>query len=220
VKIASSCVMFLCFSRYKTVLLPMLAILHHSESESVMPRAVRNFVLRRLLACITAVASYTDYEANSKIDNLYIYNPRAGGQDAYVSPRSLERASFVVKARDTIDSESLIASLTGAIGEAASRDMQAFVEYQDQLPSWESIIAEPKKAKLPTSAGACAVLVFGAIAKIEKTNIAKFMEYLARMDTEWQACFCIQVSKNQQKQMIAFSSKAFADWTERNADVI
>jgi hypothetical protein len=98
--------------------------------------------------------------------------------------------------------------------------MQAYVEYQDQLPTWESIIKAPKTADVPTSAGACAVLVFGAITKIDKQNIAPFMEYLERFEPEWQACFCINIAKNPQKQSVAFSAKAFADWVQQNQDLL
>lgn len=163
-----------------------------------------------------ALASYTD-EAQG--DNPYIYNPKKV-QTAFVSPRSLERVSNIVRVRGKLDADSLIAAMTGAFGEAASRDMQAYVEYQDQLPIWESIIKNPKTADVPTSAGACAVLVFGAIAKIAKDTMTPFMHYLERFEPEWQACFAINVAKSPTKQSIAFSSQAFADWVTKNEDLL
>jgi len=163
-----------------------------------------------------ALASYTD---EGQEGNPYIFNPKKV-QTAFVSPRSLERASHILKSRDKLDHETQIAALTGAIGEAGARDMQAYVEYQDQLPTWESIIKSPKTADVPTSAGACAVLVFGAITKVDKQNISAFMEYLERFDAEWQACFCINIAKNPQKQSVAFASKAFADWVQQNQDLL
>ena len=163
-----------------------------------------------------ALASYTD---EGQDGNPYIFNPKKV-QTAFVSPRSLERASHILKSRDKLDQETQIAALTGAIGEAGARDMQAYVEYQDQLPTWESIIKSPKTADVPTSAGACAVLVFGAIAKVDKQNISPFMEYLDRLHEEWQACFCINIAKNPDKQTVAFTSKAFADWVQKNQDLL
>lgn len=163
-----------------------------------------------------ALASYTD---ESQKDNPYIYNPKKV-QTAFVSPRSLERASHIVRVRDKIDADTLIAAMMGAVGESAARDMQAYVEYQDQLPLWDSIIKNPKTAHVPESAGACAVLVFGAIAKIDKTTMTPFMQYLERFEPEWQACFAINVAKNPSKQAIAFSSTAFADWVAKNEDLL
>lgn len=163
-----------------------------------------------------ALASYTD---STQSENPYIYNPKKV-QMAFVSPRSLERASNIVRVRDKIDEDTLIAAMSGAVGEAAARDIQAFVEYQDQLPTWENIIKNPKTADVPTSAGACAVLVFGAITKVDKATIAPFMQYMERFEPEWQACFAINVAKNPHKQSVAFSSPAFAEWVAKNEDLL
>jgi hypothetical protein len=163
-----------------------------------------------------AMASYTDAGQG---DNPYIYNPK-NSQKAFVSPRSLETASNIVRTRKDNDPETVIAALTGAIGESAARDMQAYIEFSDQLPTWESTIQHPKTTSIPTSAGACAIVVFGAIARVDKTTIAPFMEYLERFDAEWQAVFAINIAKTPSKQSIAFSCKAFADWVAKNHDLL
>jgi hypothetical protein len=119
-----------------------------------------------------------------------------------------------------LDTDTVIAALTGAIGEAGARDMQAFVEFSDQLPTWESTIRQPKDAPVPSSPGACAIVVFGAIAKVTKDTIAPFMEYLQRFEPEWQAVFAINIAKTPSKQAIAFSSKAFAEWVAKNQDLL
>jgi len=110
--------------------------------------------------------------------------------------------------------------MSGAVGESASRDMQAYIEFSDQLPTWESVLAEPKTAKVPDGAGACAILIFGAIAKIDKGTISPFMTYLERFEPEWQACFAINIAKSPSKQSIAFSSAKFADWVQKNEDLL
>jgi hypothetical protein len=163
-----------------------------------------------------ALASYLD---PSQSDNPYIYNPKKV-QTAFVTPRSLEIASNIVSKRDSTDREAMLAALAGTIGEAAARDMQAYIAYQDQLPSWDSIIDKPDTTRIPDSAGACAVLVFGAVSKLTKENITPIMTYLGRFDAEWQACFAINTASNANKQSIAFSSKAFTDWVQRNEDIL
>jgi hypothetical protein len=162
------------------------------------------------------LASYTDGGQN---DNPYIFNPKKP-QTAFVSPRSLETASNIVRTRKQNDPDSVIAALTGAIGESGSRDMQAYIEFADQLPTWEATIKDPKHTKIPTSPGACAIVVFGAISRIEKDTIAPFMEYLERFDAEWQAVFAINIAKTKEKQSIAFGAKAFADWVAKNQDLL
>lgn len=163
-----------------------------------------------------AMASYTDGNQDS---NEFIYNPKKM-QIAFVSPRSLERVSNIVKVRSQLDADSLIAAMSGAVGEAASRAMQAYIEFSDQLPTWESVIASPSTASVPDSAGACAIVVFGAISKVDKSTINAFMDYIERFNAEWQACFAINIAKTPSKQAVAFSSKKFADWVQRNEDLL
>ena len=162
------------------------------------------------------LASYTDGGQN---DNPYIYNPRKT-QNAFVSPRSLATASNIVRTRKELEADTVIAALSGAIGESGARDMQAYIEFADQLPTWDATIKDPKGTKLPTSAGACAITVFGAIARIDKDTITPFMTYLERFDAEWQAVFAINIAKTPSKQGIAFSCKAFSDWVAKNQDLL
>lgn len=162
-----------------------------------------------------AFASYMD---GGQAENPYIFNPRKQ-QKGFVSGRSLERASNIVRIRRELDGDTLIAAMSGAVGEAASRDIQAYIDFADQLPTWDQTTKHPKTAAVPTSAGACAVLVYGAIAKVDKETITPFMEYLERFDPEWQACFAINIAKSN-KQSVAFSCKAFSDWVAKNEDLL
>jgi len=162
------------------------------------------------------MASYTDA---GQTDNPYIFNPKRPSV-SYVSPRSLATASDLVKSREHNDRDAVLAGLAGTIGEAGARDLAAFVEFSDQLPAWETIITKPEDANVPTAPGACAVSVFGAISRVDKATITPFMKYLSRFSAEWQAVFAINIAKNPQKQAIAFSSKAFADWVAKNQDLL
>ena len=162
------------------------------------------------------LASYTD---GGQSDNPYIYNPKKP-MTAFVSPRSLETASNIIRTRKDNDPDAVIAALTGAIGESGARDMQAYVEFSDQLPTWEAMIKDPKNTAIPTSAGACAIVMFGAIARVERDTIDPFMEYLERFDAEWQAVFAINIAKSPAKQNIAFSARAFTAWVAKNQDLL
>lgn len=189
------------------------------NAEEWLEWAVGHEIEPVVLACVRQfpqfLSSYTDEHEQ---DNPYIYNPRKF-QTAFVSPRSLERASQIIAQREHFDTDSVICALSGAIGEAAARDMQAFIDYQDQLPSWDEVMRNPKKTKVPDSAGACAVMVYGAITKIDKDSFPLFMTYLDRFAPEWQACFAINVARSA-KQTIAVQSPAFKDWLLKNQDLL
>ena len=162
------------------------------------------------------LASYLD---GGQGDNPYIFNPRSV-QDSFVCPRTLELASNIVSRRSNFSPDALIASLTGVIGEAGARDMQAFVTYADQLPSKAAIIADPKNAPVPTLPGACAVVIYGLITAAEKENFSAFMEYIKRFDAEWQATFAINIARSTSKQSVAFSNKDFSKWVADNQDLL
>ena len=162
---------------------------------------------------------FDSYLTDDVQSNPYVYNPKTP-QMAYVSGRSLELVSRSISKREHLSANALLADMIGTIGESAARDMHAYVDYQDQLPSWKEMTANPKTCKLPDSDGACAVLVFGAIAKVERETITPFMEYIGRMHANWQAIFALNIAKNPTKQQIAFTSTKFRDWCTENEDIL
>lgn len=179
--------------------------------------AIGNSIAPEIIAWVKqfphALASYTD---PSQKDNPYIFNPTRAGMGAVVTPRSLEKASHIAKQRDKLGDALTISLLTGTIGESASRDMQAFFTVVDKLPTWDQIIAGPNTAKLPDDAVARCILVFSAIARVEKDTLGKWMQYVQRMDKEWQALFATSVMKSPNKQAFCVMNKEFKDWALAN----
>ena len=129
---------------------------------------------------------------------------------------SLHRASNILTKRHLVTRNMLIAGLTGTIGEAAARDLIAYVEVADSLPTWDEIMADPKGAKLPTSPAALNIMAYGAMQRIERNNIGKWFEYLKRTPKELQSVFCLSTSKNDEKKNILLTSGAFVEWMRQN----
>lgn len=161
------------------------------------------------------MASYLD---SGQEDNFYIFNPRRPGK-AYCSPRSLSRASHVVKQRKVLGENTMVAALTGTIGEKAANDLGAYIAFQNELPKWSEIIENPRTAPVPTSSGATSVLVFGAVMRVETDTIDAFMTYLERFDTNWQATFCLTLAKSE-KQKVGFRNAAYTKWLADNQDLL
>jgi hypothetical protein len=176
-------------------------------------------------AVIAFAKAYPQCFANFRDDpesyKLNPYVPQFGSVSSRgTTPRSMARASGIVVRREHVESDTLIAALSGTIGESAARDMEALIAYGDSIPTWEAITTNPKTTDVPDSPGACAVLVYGAVMKVEKDTISAFMEYLSRMEVEWQMVFGVSLAKHPTKQSVGFSSSAFSAWLTRNADLL
>jgi len=152
---------------------------------------------------------YTDLDPKAK--NPYIFNPMTGNVKAYCSPRSLEKASNIIKQR-TILGDATLPALAGTVGEAAARDMDALINLADQLPLFENIVKEPFKAKVPSSAGALFILAFMLAGRVDAKTIDAVMDYADRMANESfeaHALFITSLASNKAKVGMACSSRKF-----------
>jgi len=159
------------------------------------------------------LASYTD---PAQKDNPYIYHPNKPA-GAFVTHRSLTKASKIIKHRAVLGHNSTLAGVAGCVGESAARDLMSYAELADKLPTWESIVKNPEKAKLPTDGDAAAnfITVYSAIARVEKDTFDAWMEYCKRMPMEYQAVFATQISKSS-KKAIAIANREFVKWATAN----
>ena len=193
-----------------------LVTVRKPDADEWIEWALQNDIAPEVVAWVKqfphALASYTD---GSQKDNPYIFNPTRAGMGAVVTPRSLEKASHIAKKRADLGDDLTISLLTGTIGESASRDMQAFFTVVDKLPTWESVISNPTGAKLPDDTVAKCILVFSAIARVEKDTLSKWLTYSKRMDMEWQALFATSVMKSP-KQSFCVMNSDFKDWALKN----
>jgi len=187
------------------------------DSDSWGAWAVENDIAPEIIAWVKqfphALESYTD---SAQKDNLYIFNPTRAGQSAFVTPRSLEKASHIAKKRALLGDSVTISALAGTIGESAARDMQAFFTVVDKLPTWEAICESPATAKVPDDAVAKCILVFSAITRVDKDTLPKWLKYADRLDKELQALFARSVVKSTTKQAMAVSNKDFVKWATDN----
>ena len=77
--------------------------------------------------------------------------------------------------------------------------------------------------------GACAVLTFSAVEHIkDKEDLDSFMTYISRTDAgydteEFQVIFGVSLAgpnSTDAKRRLAFTSRAFAEWADRNQDLL
>ena len=158
------------------------------------------------------LASYMD---GGQEENPYIYQPKKP-QQSYVCPRSLAKASNIVKKRAMYSETAMMAALAGTIGETGARDLVAYLRVADSLPTWESIITNPNTAIVPTSPAALCILAYSALQRIERDTVGKFFEYLKRTPKELQSVFCLSGLKNEKKKTILATSTPFVTWMREN----
>ena len=125
--------------------------------------------------------SYVDMKPNDI--NPYIFNPLKGNTRNYTSPRSLEKASHIIKARESLG-DSVLPLLAGTIGEPAARQLEALVNLADQVPLYENLIEKPKTTKVPESVGALFILAFMMAGRAQPDDLDALCEYTERMAKE------------------------------------
>jgi hypothetical protein len=161
------------------------------------------------------LASYLDADQKN---NEFIFNPRTQ-QNGCISPRVLELISRVLYGRSS-DAHATHAAIAGIGGLSAANSISAYIRHSDGLPAFQDITDNPSTAKLPVDPGACAVLTFGMLERVDAVTLKPILKYLRRLDEEWQCIFCIALARNNEKQKFAFSEVEFADWVRDNEDLL
>jgi hypothetical protein len=176
-------------------------------------------VLAWALAYPHAFQSYTDFDAGTfdpkAPPNPYIFFPQLP-KNSFVCPRSLERASYIVDARERRGDSVTFSCLSGAIGKSAAGDMQAYITVIDELEDWEKIIAMPDKVRVPENPIAVNVQIQQAMMKSTKETLTPIVKYIKRLPRESQAVFGTSLYKLKDKRDIAIRNREFAEWAVQN----
>jgi len=156
-------------------------------------------------------------EVQNPDDNPYIFHPKASRR-AFVTPRSLEKASQIISERDKFSELALTAGLIGTIGERGAMDLAAFVSLADELPTLSDIKDKPLTAKVPTKSAAVCMVVYRTIMTIDKTWVSAWMDYMARLDSEAQAMFANSMLQTDDpaKQKSVMATEKFRNWAMKN----
>jgi hypothetical protein len=156
-------------------------------------------------------------EVQNPDDNPYIYHPRAQ-RAAFVTPRSLHKASNLLKRRDRLDDHTVTAGLIGTLGDRGAMDLMAFVSLADDLPSLESIKRDPHNAKVPQSAAAVCMIVYRTLSIIERDWVSNWFEYLDRLPAEAAGMFANGIrAKGYSKQGMLMTHATVTAWARKNS---
>lgn len=133
-------------------------------------------------------SQHKDYKVNQ-----YIFDPRDTGRKAFVTGRSLAKASTIVQNKNQFSANALRCALEGTIGKAAAADMATMLDISGKLETWENIKKNPLTAKCPDRGPAQIIASLQLISRGAQGNDAErgaVAVYLQRMDMEVQALAC------------------------------
>lgn len=151
-------------------------------------------------------------------DNEYINHPQAVGRTQVCTPRSLHKASDIVKfGAGKMCDNSLTGALVGTIGARGALDLMSHLKLSTQLPTLDSIKQDPTGAIVPTNASATCMVVFRTLMAADRDWANAWMTYMARLSKEAQALFVNQASQKSYKHRVMFAqNKQFTDWCLAN----
>ena len=159
-------------------------------------------------------ATFEDYEKPEQ--NTYINDPRTVRQSV-VTPRSMERASYVYERTRILGDDVMCHALAGTVGEKAMHNILTMDKMNSQLTPWDELVKSPETATVPTSAAASCMLVSKAVQRIDKDSIGAWMKFLNRIPKEAQGLFARSVMSDKcPKRDVAARNTEFAVWAAAN----
>ena len=159
-------------------------------------------------------ASFEDYERPDM--NEYINDPRVQ-RSAFVTFRSLEKASDILKMCRTMPEDVLTHALFGVIGERATMDMMNILKLDQTMPAWSEIINKPMTTMIPSNGASICLIISKALMSVTGETFVYWMQYMARLPKEAQALFAMSVmSSKSPKRSIAVTDRIFTEWAVTN----
>jgi hypothetical protein len=158
--------------------------------------------------------SFTD--VSDPKENPYIYDPRDASRTSFVTPRSLEKFSKVLKKRDILGDHVVTQAGFGLVGAKATMDLMTLVNLGDTLPKYDAIVRDPFAVKLPESPAAQIMSSLTCMQRVTEGDFEKVFTYIKRMQLETQALFCNQLMKTQTKAPWVSRQSSFTEFARKN----
>jgi hypothetical protein len=186
------------------------------NAEQWIPWAMANDIHPVVIAWVKRFPMCLDSYMDGVEGNPYIFYPGKTNRP-FVSPRSLEKASYFMKKRHLIGNNAASAGVCGTVGDAAGTDLMSFATTYDRLASWEAIVATPDSAPVPEAKDFAAnfVSVFSAISSVDAQSFTPWMTYCQRLPKEYQGVFAMNVLVSP-KRNIAIENRPFVVWATQN----
>ena len=161
--------------------------------------------------------SYMDAE---QTDNPYIFQP-SKPMMSFVSPRSLHKADFIVKAK--LSEEITLGLLAGTLGERGARDMTAFVAMESKVTKIEEVLKNPETVPMPNGDDVAPLLlmIFQALDHIEsQDDLNRFQKFVNRIRSQEVQSVWFVVLLRSAKAKLARTNPEVQKWALENHNLI
>tara|TARA_R100000951_G_scaffold8972_2_gene8087 strand:+ start:1130 stop:2227 length:1098 start_codon:yes stop_codon:yes gene_type:complete len=150
-------------------------------------------------------------------ENPYIFHPDAVDRESFFTPRGGERTNYILKQRASLSDPQLTSLLIGTIGYSAAMNLATFIALADKLPTLDQIKGDPMTAPIPDGPSAICMVVYRALATIEREWVDPWLTYMNRLPKEAQGLFVNGVrSKHYSRRDIVSQNKQYGDWCQAN----
>lgn len=136
---------------------------------------------------------------------------------AFATPRSWEAVSRLLHNGLSKQQDMITPMLAGTVGTVEGTTFAAFVKHEDECPSFEEIVKKPHSAKLPKNPAAKHIVATTVGEKMNPTNISACIEYLDRLDKEFQV---ISIRDANKRGPEIARTKDFMKWMGDNKTVL
>lgn len=134
---------------------------------------------------------------------------------AFATPRSWEFLSRAVSQKPGGDIEYEL--YTGIVGEGAAAEFMGYLKYYRDLPNLDSLLMNPKTAKVPEEPATLYALATGLATKATQDNMERVVQYTLRMPAEFQVLLMKDTIVRDDKLS---NTKAFNEWAIKNSDIM
>ena len=145
-------------------------------------------------------------------------------QGPWCTPRSLVKADRYLQLlakhngnAKTPDDPTTIEEVAGMIGDGAAAQLFAFIKLEAEMPTYESIVKDPKGVKVPGKPDAQMLVVYSLAHRIKPDDADSVVTYVRRFPKEFGATFAHSAASRDFKLL---QTAAFRDWVKDNSSLL
>jgi hypothetical protein len=160
-----------------------------------------------------------------------LFEPKPDDQRPWCTPRSIHQSNIHIMAlmdalgtdRIPVEDMMLEEEIAGSVGRPATAQLFASIRLGQELASYEEVVREPDKAKLPVQPSGKRLMAYKLADKLasgdkDRTKDAgKVLAYIGRMEIEFQTIF-VRLASSRKFQLVF--EKPFAEFCAKNAGLI